>query len=46
MLINGESRKEVVRPDFNRAIRIDFLGYKKRNRLGGKLWERSRWTIF
>ncbi len=26
MLINGESRKEVVRPDFNRAIRIDFQG--------------------
>jgi len=26
MLINGENRKEVVRPDFNRAIRIDFQG--------------------
>jgi len=26
MLINCESRKEVVRPDFNRAIRIDFQG--------------------
>jgi hypothetical protein len=25
MLINGESRKEVVRPDFNRA-RVDFRG--------------------
>ena len=22
MLINGESRKEVIQPDFNRAIRI------------------------
>jgi hypothetical protein len=26
MLINGESRKEVVWPHFNRAIRIDFQG--------------------
>jgi len=26
MLVNGESRKEVVRPDFNRAIRIDSRG--------------------
>jgi len=26
MLINGESRKEVVWPDFNQAIRIDFQG--------------------
>jgi hypothetical protein len=26
MLINGESRKEVIQPDFNRAIRIDFQG--------------------
>lgn len=26
MLIKGESRKEVGRPDFNRAIRIDFQG--------------------
>ena len=28
MLINGESRKEVMRPDFNRAIMIDFQGGK------------------
>ncbi len=28
MLASGESRKEVVRPDFNRAIRIDFQGAK------------------
>ena len=26
MFINGESQKEVVRPHFNRAIRIDFQG--------------------
>ncbi|MGO9174940.1 MAG: transposase [Desulfobaccales bacterium] len=26
MLASGESRKEVVRPDFNQAIRIDFQG--------------------
>ncbi|MBU4231082.1 MAG: transposase [Proteobacteria bacterium] len=26
MLESGESRKEVIRPDFNRAIRIDFQG--------------------
>jgi hypothetical protein len=26
MLDSGESRKEVVRPDFNRGIRIDFQG--------------------
>jgi hypothetical protein len=26
MLINGESLKEVMRPDFNRAIRINFHG--------------------
>ena len=26
MLANGESQKEVIRPDFNRAIRIDFQG--------------------
>ena len=26
MLNSGESRKEVIRPDFNRAIRIDFQG--------------------
>jgi len=26
MLINGESRKEVIRPKFNRAIMIDFQG--------------------
>jgi hypothetical protein len=25
MLDSGESRKEVIRPDFNRAIRIDFF---------------------
>jgi hypothetical protein len=28
MLASGESRKEVIRPDFNRAIRIDFQGAK------------------
>jgi hypothetical protein len=28
MLINGESRKEVIRPDFSRAIRMDFQGDK------------------
>src|SRR4030042_2423531 len=26
MLNSGESQKEVIRPDFNRAIRIDFQG--------------------
>ena len=26
MLDGGESRKEVIRPDFNRAIMIDFQG--------------------
>jgi hypothetical protein len=26
MLDSGESRKEIIRPDFNRAIRIDFQG--------------------
>jgi hypothetical protein len=26
MLNSGETQKEVVRPDFNRAIRIDFQG--------------------
>ena len=26
MLDNGESRKEIIRPDFNRAIMIDFQG--------------------
>jgi len=28
MLDSGESRKEMIRPDFNRAIRIDFQGAK------------------
>jgi len=28
MLARGESRKEVIRPDFNRAIMIDFQGAK------------------
>ena len=28
MLDNGESLKEVVRPDFNWTIRIDFQGAK------------------
>ena len=28
MLASGESQKEVIRPDFNRAIRIDFQGAK------------------
>jgi hypothetical protein len=28
MLANGESQKEVIRSDFNRAIRIDFQGAK------------------
>lgn len=28
MLDSGESRKEVIRPDFNRAIMIDFQGVK------------------
>jgi len=28
MLDRGESRKEVIRPDFNRAIMIDFQGAK------------------
>jgi hypothetical protein len=28
VLDNGESRKEVIRPDFNRAIMIDFQGAK------------------
>jgi len=26
MLANGEGRKEITRPDFNRAIRMDFQG--------------------
>jgi hypothetical protein len=26
MLANGESQKEVIRPDFNRTIMIDFHG--------------------
>ena len=26
MLDSGESQKEVIRPDFNRAIMIDFQG--------------------
>ena len=26
MLANGETQKEVIRPDFNRAIMIDFKG--------------------
>ena len=28
MLVSGESRKEVIRHDFNRAIMIDFQGAK------------------
>ena len=28
MLDSGESRKEVIRPDFNRAVMIDFQGAK------------------
>jgi len=28
MLNSGESRKEVIRPDFNRAIMIDFRDAK------------------
>ena len=28
MLDSGESRKELIRPDFNRAIMIDFQGAK------------------
>lgn len=28
MLDSGESRKEVIRPDFNQAIMIDFQGPK------------------
>ncbi len=28
MLASGESQKEVIRPDFNRAIMIDFQGAK------------------
>ena len=28
MLASGESRKEVIRPNFNRAIMIDFQGAK------------------
>jgi len=34
MLGSGESRKEVIRPDFNRAIRIDFQGAKITSDLG------------
>jgi hypothetical protein len=26
MLTNGESKKEAIRPDFNRSIMIDFQG--------------------
>jgi len=28
MIVNGESREEVIRPDCNRAIMIDFQGAK------------------
>ena len=28
MLASGDSQKEVIRPDFNRAIMIDFQGAK------------------
>jgi hypothetical protein len=28
VLASGESQKEVIRPDFNRAIMIDFQGAK------------------
>jgi hypothetical protein len=28
MIDSGESRQEVIRPDFNRAIMIDFQGAK------------------
>ena len=34
MLVNGESQREVIRPDFNRAIMIDFQVYLK---IHGKL---------
>ena len=34
MLASGESPQEVIRPDFNRAIRIDFQGAKITSDLG------------
>jgi len=34
MLASGESRKEVIRPDFNRAIMIDFQGAKLTSDVG------------
>ena len=34
MLDSGESRKELIRPDFNRAIRIDFQGAKINSDVG------------
>lgn len=34
---NGESRKEVIRPDINRAIRIDFQGAKITSDVGSPL---------
>ena len=34
MLTSGESRKEVIRPDFNRAIMIDFQGAKSSSDVG------------
>ena len=41
MLDSGESRKEVIRPDFNRAIMIDFQGAKITSDVGFfYCWER------
>jgi hypothetical protein len=34
MLASGESQKEVIRPDFNRAIMIDFQGAKITSEVG------------
>ena len=34
MLDSGESRKEGIRPDFNRAIMIDVLGAKITSEVG------------
>ena len=34
MFVSGESRKEVIRPDFNQAILIDFQGAKLTSDVG------------
>jgi len=46
MLDSGESQKEVIRPDFNQAIMIDFQGAKISSDVGFLLvQDRCRQTI-